>query len=145
MRCVRLEVGVVLGDAPLDLDRTPHRVDDARELDQRAVARELDDTAAVLGDPRLDELLAQRLEPGVRARLVGFHQPAVTDHVGGQDRGQPAFDSPLVGHGSPPYTYVQRFCATASISVATIPREASAYQSRCSALNPSAAGVGCRC
>ena len=72
----RLEVGVVLGDAPLDLDRTPHRVDDARELDQRAVARELHHTAAVLGDPGLDELFAQGLEPGVRARFVGFHQPA---------------------------------------------------------------------
>ena len=63
----RLEVRVVLGDAPLHLDRALDSVDHARELDQRAVAGELDDAAAMLGDPGLDEVLAQRLEPGVRA------------------------------------------------------------------------------
>ena len=52
-------------------DRAFDRIDHARELDQRAVAHELDHPAVVLGDQRLDELLAQRLQARVRARLVG--------------------------------------------------------------------------
>ena len=61
------------------------------ELDQRAVAHQLDDAAAVLGDQRLDELLAQRLQARDRAGLVGPHEPAVADHVRGQNRRQLPF------------------------------------------------------
>lgn len=43
----------------------------ARELDQRAVAHQLDDANVVLGDQRLDELLKQRLQARQRANLVG--------------------------------------------------------------------------
>ena len=80
---LRLDVGVVLGDAPLDLDRTLDGVDHARELDQGAVARKLDHPAAALGDLGLNEFLAQCFEPGVRAGFVLAHQPTVADHVGG--------------------------------------------------------------
>ena len=58
---------LALRHAALDRDRAGDRVDDARELAERAVAHELDDAAAVLGDERLDQLLAVRLEPGERA------------------------------------------------------------------------------
>jgi hypothetical protein len=66
--------------------------DDASELDQRAVACQLDDAAAMLGDLGLDDLLAQCFEPGVRAGLVLAHEPTVADHVGGEDRGELAFE-----------------------------------------------------
>ena len=51
------------------------RVDDAGELAERAVAHELDDAAAVLGDERLDQLLPVRLQSGERAGLVALHKP----------------------------------------------------------------------
>jgi hypothetical protein len=66
-------------------------VDGARELDQRAVPCQLDHTAAVLGNQRLDELLAQRLQARDRPDLVSPDQPAIADHVRGQDRRKPAF------------------------------------------------------
>jgi hypothetical protein len=60
--------------AALEVDREPHRVDDARELEQQAVAHRLDDAAVVLGDLRVDQLAAVRLERGQRAALVAPHQ-----------------------------------------------------------------------
>jgi hypothetical protein len=57
----------------------------------------------MLGNLRLDEFFAQRLQPGVGASLVGRHQPRIADHVGREDGGQAASDS-LVRHGEP-------FCA----------------------------------
>ena len=41
---------VAVGHAGLDLDGAAHRLDDAGELDQQAVAGALDDAAAVVGD-----------------------------------------------------------------------------------------------
>ena len=52
--------------------------------------------ALVLGDRRVDQLEPVRLEARERARLVGLHQPAVADHVGRQDRREPALDWGLV-------------------------------------------------
>src|SRR5260221_1383477 len=66
------------------------RIGDTVELDEHAVARGLDDAAAVLGDRRIDELQAMGLEARERPRLVDLHQPTVADHVSGKDRCQPA-------------------------------------------------------
>jgi hypothetical protein len=69
------------------LDRTHHRA----ELDQHAVAGGLDDPPAMPGDERIGggTMLAQHPR---RAGLVLSHQPAVAGNVGGEDRGQFAFD-----------------------------------------------------
>ena len=72
----------------LHLDGAAHRIDDAGELDQQAVAGRLDDAAAMLGDLRIDQLGAQRLEAAERALLVGSHQPRVADDIGGKDGGE---------------------------------------------------------
>jgi hypothetical protein len=45
--------GVAGDHLALQFDRAAHRVDDAGELDEEAVAGGLDDAAAVLGDLRL--------------------------------------------------------------------------------------------
>ena len=82
---------VALPHGALELDGEAHRVDDAGELHQGAVAHELDGAAAVLRGLWLDELLAVGLERGERARLVLAHQAAIADHVGGEDRRQPTF------------------------------------------------------
>jgi hypothetical protein len=69
------------------------RLDDAGELHQQAVAHDLDDAAAMLGDLGVDERLAMGLEIGQRSRLVDPHEPRVADHVGGQNGGQSAFQA----------------------------------------------------
>jgi hypothetical protein len=51
----------------LGIDGALDGIDYAGELDQGAVAGELDDAAMMLGDLGLDEVLAQGLEPCVRA------------------------------------------------------------------------------
>ena len=87
---VRRHVPSALRHALLQLDRAADGVDHTGELDQRAVAHELDDAAVVLGDLRLDEVPAQGLERGERARLVGRHEPRVADDVRSEYRRQPA-------------------------------------------------------
>src|SRR5262249_36173890 len=44
----------------------------------------------MLRDFRLKQLLAVGAQPRERAGLVLLHEPAVTDHIGGQNRGEPA-------------------------------------------------------
>ena len=50
------------GHLALHLDRAAHRIDDAGELDQQAVAGGLDDAAAMLGDFGVDKFAPQRLQ-----------------------------------------------------------------------------------
>jgi hypothetical protein len=54
--------------------------------------------AVVLGDLRIEELAAQRLETFERGFLVHPHQPRITGHIGGEDRGKTA------GRGHPSIT-----------------------------------------
>ncbi len=57
----------------------------------------------VLVDPRVDDFRSERLQLPERTRLVGLHEPAEADHVGGEDGGEPALDA-LRFHGSVPHT-----------------------------------------
>jgi hypothetical protein len=80
---VRRDACIALGHRPLHRDRAAHGIDDAGKFHQQAVAGSLDDAAAVLGDLRIDELAAQRLEAferalprppsRARARVDGVH------------------------------------------------------------------------
>jgi hypothetical protein len=83
---------LALRHAVLDRDRALDRVDGAGELDQGAVARELDHAAAVLIDQRLDEVLAVGPKPRMRRGFVLAHQPAVADHVRRKYGSQSAFN-----------------------------------------------------
>ncbi len=87
--------GFASGEAVLDHDRAAHGVHGARELDQGAVAHELNDAPAVLADRGLEELPVQGLEARQCALLVGTHEAAVADDIGGQDGGQSALQIPL--------------------------------------------------
>jgi len=84
------DAGVPLGHGLLHRDCAAHRIEDARKFDQHAVAGGLDDAAVMLGDLRIEELAAQRLEALVRAFLVRPHQPRIARHIGGKDRGEAA-------------------------------------------------------
>jgi hypothetical protein len=86
----RRDAAVALGHRLLHRDRAAHRIDDAGELDQQAVAGGLDDAALVLGDLRIEELAAQRLEAFKRAFLVQPHQPRIARDISGEDRGETA-------------------------------------------------------
>src|SRR6266700_3930639 len=80
----------------LHLGGAAHRIYDAREFHQQAVAGSLDDAALMLLDLGIDELPAMRLETLVRAFLVRPHQARIARHISGEDRGQTAGR----GHGS---------------------------------------------
>src|SRR6516164_403727 len=80
----------------LDLYGAAHRVDHARELCQEAVAGILDSAAAMLGDLRIDHFPEVGPETLVRPLLIVSHQPRVSRHISGEDRGETAGR----GHGS---------------------------------------------
>ena len=88
--------GVALDHGGLDFDRAAHRVDQAAELDDRAVAGALDDAAVVHGNDRVDQVAAKRPEPRQRAVLVGAGEPAVAGDVGHQNRRE----LPGLAHGA---------------------------------------------
>jgi len=83
---------VPLGHRLLHRDRAAHRIDDAGEFHQHAVAGGLDDAALVLGDLRVDQLAAEGLEAREGAGLVLAHEPAVSRNIGREDGREPALD-----------------------------------------------------
>src|SRR5262245_46465175 len=86
--------------ALLEVDGALGGVDGARELDQHTIACDLEDTALMLRDQRLQNLATARFEGGERAHLVLLHEAAVTNHVGSENGGQAALDA-LFGHVMP--------------------------------------------
>src|SRR5919108_282669 len=62
----------------------------AGELHEHAIAHDLDDTAMMLGHQRLQDFAAPLLQGGERSCLVLLDEPAVADHVRGQNSGQAA-------------------------------------------------------
>ena len=65
--------------------RTFDRVDHAWKFGEDPVPGELDDPPVALRNARLDDFAAAMVERGQRADLIGPHQAAVADHVGGHD------------------------------------------------------------
>ena len=74
----------------LHLDRALHRVDDTGEFHQHAVAHQLHQPAVVLRKQGLHDLAALLPEQGERSGLVLAHEPAVADHVRGENRREAA-------------------------------------------------------
>ena len=86
----RRDVDIALRHPALNLGGAQHRIDDAVEFDQHAVAGGLDDAAAILGDGRIDQFDPMGLQTRKRTRLVSLHEPTVADHVSGEDRCEPS-------------------------------------------------------
>lgn len=80
------EIGVASGHAALHLAGAMDGIDDARELDQDAVADILDDAAMVRRDQGIDQLMAEGAKPRDRADFIGGGKAAIARHVGGQNR-----------------------------------------------------------
>ena len=66
------------------------RIDGAGELDQRAIAGQLDQPAAMPGQCGLEPLGAMVPQARQRAALVPAHQAGVADHIGRNDGRQSA-------------------------------------------------------
>ena len=87
------QLGLARRHGALNLDGAVHRLDDARELGQQAVAHELDDAALALRDLGLHQLLAERLQALQRPGLVLAHEAGIADHVGGEYGGESTFQA----------------------------------------------------
>jgi|SRR6516164_7879884 hypothetical protein len=74
----------------LDLDRTAHGIDHARELGKEAVAGVFHGAAAVFSDFRINYLAEVGLKAAMRAFLVLAHQSRIPGHIGGEDGGEAA-------------------------------------------------------
>jgi len=75
------------------------RVLDGRELDQEAVAGELDDAAGMGRHRGIDNVVPRRRPRGDGAVRVLFHETGIARHVGGQDGGESPLNL-LTGHDS---------------------------------------------
>ena len=82
----------------LQRNRAFDGVHGAGELHQNTVAHQLEDPAVMFGQDRLQNVSAASLQRGQRAGLVNLHQPAVADHIGGQNGGKATLDA-FFGHG----------------------------------------------
>ena len=80
------EPGVPLGHTALNIDGVRNRIDRAAELDQRPVARRLDDATIVLDDLGMEKLRPQGFEPRERTFLVSPHHFRIADNVRRDDR-----------------------------------------------------------
>ena len=78
---VQRDPRVALDHSVLHFDCAAHRVDDAAELDDAAVAGALDDAAMVHGDCGIDQIAAQRAQPRQSSIFVRACEPAVADHI----------------------------------------------------------------
>ncbi len=82
---LRRHASVALDHAVLHLDRAPHRVDHAAELDDAAVASALDDAPMMRGDGGIDQIATEAPQARQRAILVRRGESAVADNIGDQD------------------------------------------------------------
>jgi hypothetical protein len=76
---------VALAHRSLDFNGAVHCVDDTPKLDNCTIARALDDTTAVYGDGRIDQVASGRPQPRQNPVLVGSGEPRIADDVGHQN------------------------------------------------------------
>src|SRR6516165_399246 len=90
------DLGVALDHRPLDFDGAVHRIDDAAEFNDAAVARALDDAAMMHGDGRVDQVAPKGPKPCEDTIFIRASKPGVADDVGHQDRRE----FPGLAHGT---------------------------------------------
>jgi hypothetical protein len=87
----------------LELNGGAQRINGAGELDQRAVARQLDQSSAVTRYYWLQALRTMGLQSGKRAVLIPAHQPRVAHDICRKNGRQSPYNA-LAGQG-PPHGY----------------------------------------
>ena len=94
------QFAVRYGHIALQVDCTLHGVNRATELDEHAVPSDLEDAAVVASNDRFQHLLPPGPQYGHCTGLILLHQPAVSDHIGRENGGEPALDA-FFGHVLP--------------------------------------------
>ena len=87
-----LHGGILRSHVALNLDCASRCVHGAGELNQHAVARGLDDAAAMLDDLGIDKSFSECLQLAERALFIGAHEPAITGDIRRQHRRQSSFN-----------------------------------------------------
>ena len=121
----RARLAFRFGERSLDLHRAAHGLDRAAELGQQAVTHELDDVPLVSRDRRLDQLLAKPPDAVERAGFVFAHEPAVADHIGGQDGCEPAVHAGIFHAGASNRSNRVRQCSFVSALSSVLFRQCS--------------------
>jgi hypothetical protein len=73
--------GVALDHGVLHFEGAAHRVNDATELDDAAVASPLDDAAMMHGDCGINQIAAQRAQSRQSSIFIRTREPAIADHI----------------------------------------------------------------
>ncbi len=94
-------VAIGVGHGLLELDGRAQRIDRAGKLDQRTVAGQLDQPAAVAGQRRFEAFSPVGLEPGKRAVLVTAHQARVANDIRRQNSRQSPYHALARQEASP--------------------------------------------
>ena len=94
--CILRNLDITSAHRALDDDGAFNGIHDAWKFHQDSIARQLDDPALPRRDFRLYQLRLMRLKRAQRANLIGPHQAAVADDVGGEDCGKATFNHGLV-------------------------------------------------
>src|ERR1700729_1468855 len=89
--------GITFAHRALPFNREAHRIDDAAELDDAAIAGGLDDAAMMHGDEGVDQVAAERPEPRQNSIFVRAGESAIADDIRDQNRR----NLPSFGHGAP--------------------------------------------
>ena len=92
-----IEISVAVLHALLQHHGAAHRIDDRGELDEEAIAGGLNNAALVLGNQRIDKLLAMSLERDERPFLIGAHEARIPRHARGKDGSEPQRGAGLSG------------------------------------------------
>lgn len=101
--CVALSLRV------LNVSGAAHCIDDTAEFHQQAVAHNLDETPAMRGDFRLEDLLQFGLETRARLLLVKLAKPGIADDISNKDGGETAFHYPSRFEAVIPFLGIQEF------------------------------------
>jgi hypothetical protein len=79
------QLGIRSSHLFLEINGALHRVDRAGKVDQHAIAGDLENSALVAGDKRLEHRFPAGLERSKRADFITLHKPAVANHISGQN------------------------------------------------------------
>ena len=88
---IRRLLAILRAERPLHIYGALDRVHDARKLGEHAIPRRVEDAAAMLSDQPVNDLAVRR-ERAQRADFVDAHEATVALDIGGEDRGELAFD-----------------------------------------------------
>lgn len=78
-------VRVTISHLHLNCRRAGNRIHDTGKFNQDSVARQLNHTALMLGNFRIDHFGSHRFKRIQRSRFVGPHHPGIADNVGNKN------------------------------------------------------------